>query len=233
MNLSRKAVKLYSITRLVVVEDDPSIHAKKMRRGFIGTLIFAICYGIYEYFIVYKFLIWRNIVEQANWAIMIVGYTIVVCIATKCNIELWAVNLLGLFIIEDFTYWMCMWIELGTYPFPVTDWFDAWFASFRVLGYIGQAMPFWSRMPVFYIPGFASIVLYYRAGWRSAKRSRIIAWIIGPFFIAIIAGTLVTEIEALYILILLPSISTCLGILVLAFVLKNKEDFSKKSFPAT
>nr|MDO8085199.1 hypothetical protein [Candidatus Sigynarchaeum springense] len=208
-------LKFHLLTRLVSVADK-EVHGKKLASCLASTTIYAVAYGIYEYFIVYKGLMGRVLDEETNWAIMIGGLVVVVLVSTWSNVEMCVMSLLYLFLMEDLTYWTCQGIELGTYPFPAGDWFDSYFASFRVLGGIGQAIPFWPYVPFFYIPGYAAIIAYYVASWRSAKAGRVVAWIVGPFFIAIIAGTLVTEEIATGLLITIPSASSALAVLALA-----------------
>ncbi|MEX2684490.1 MAG: hypothetical protein Q6373_023165 [Candidatus Sigynarchaeota archaeon] len=208
-------LKFHLLIRLVSVADK-GVHDKKLALCLASTTIYAIAYGIYEYFIVYKGLMGHVLDEKKNWAIMIGGLVVVVLVSTWSNVEMLVVSLLYMFLLEDLTYWTCQWIELGVYPFPAVDWFDAFFASFRVLGGIGQAIPVWPYVPFFYIPGYAMILVYYLASWRSAKAGRVVAWIIGPFFIAIIAGTLVTEEIATWLLIVIPSALTTHAVIALA-----------------
>ncbi len=216
----RDFLKFNLLTRLVAVPDK-EVHDKKLALCLASTTIYAVAYGIYEYFVVYKGLMWEVFDEKTNWAIMIAGLVVVVLVSTWSNVELCVVSLLYLFLVEDLTYWMCQWVELGIYPFPATDWFDGFFASFRVLGGIGQAVPFWPYVPFFYIPGYGAMLVYYIASWRNAKAGRLVAWIIGPFFIAIVAGTLVTEEVAAWLLITIPSALVSLAAIALVVIRYN------------
>lgn len=181
--------------------------------------MYAIVYGIYEYFVVYKGLMWVVFDEVVNWVIMISGLTIVILASTRMNIESWIVNLLYVFLLEDLAYWACQWAETGAYPFPAVDWFDAFFASFRVLGGIGRPIPFWPHVPIFYLPGYAAILAYYVTSFRSAKAGRVVALVIGPLFIAILAGALVPDAIAAQILLWIPA--TFIGILAIAISVKR------------
>ncbi len=204
----RDFFKFHFLTRLVSVQPDRAVHKVKLVRGLASTTIYAVAYGIYEYFIVYqgKGDMWDVFGETTNWAIMIAGLVITVLASTRANVELCIVSLLYIFLLEDLVYWLGQWGVMGICPFPIEkNWFDSYFASFRVLGGIGRAIPFWPHVPFFYLPGYGAIVAYYIASWRSAKAGRFVAWIIGPLFIAIVAGTLVSEETATWLLITIPS----------------------------
>jgi hypothetical protein len=214
----RDFLKFNFLTRLVAVPDQ-EVHNKKLALCLASTTIYAVAYGIYEYFVVYKGLMWEVFDERVNWAIMIAGLVVVVLVSTWSNVELCIVSMLYLFLVEDLAYWLCQWVELGIYPFPAPDWFDGFFASFRVLGGIGRAIEFWPYVPLFYIPGYGAMIVYYLVSWKSAKAGRFVAWIIGPFFIAIVAGTLVTEEVAAWLLITIPSALVSLA--AIAFAVKR------------
>lgn len=118
---------------------------------------------------------------------------------------------MGLFlmtVLEDLIFWMALWMDKGTYPFPAGNWWDSTIASYAALGGLGWAIPFWPYVPFYYIPGFAVIILFYVSAFIGPKPSRIVAWVFGPFFIAIIAGALDTVATARIILITLPLIAT-------------------------
>ena len=74
-------------------------------------------------------------------------------------------------------------------------------------------------MPFYYIPGFAVIALFYASAFVGPKPSRIVAWIFGPFFIAIIAGALDTVETARIILIVLPLVAY--SYVSLTYLLRN------------
>ncbi|MBN2150340.1 MAG: hypothetical protein JW839_02725 [Candidatus Lokiarchaeota archaeon] len=204
------------LSRLVDVQRDFATHKKIVSRGLASSTAYAVFYGVYEYFIVYEFLMWDVFDEEVNWAIMVAGLVVVVLASTRGNAELCVVNLLYVFLLEDLTYWFCQWAETGAYPFPAPDWFDGFFASFRVLGGIGRAVPFWPYIPLFYIPGYSAVIVYYIASWRSAKAGRVVAWIIGPIFIAIVAGTMLSEEVATLLLITIPVALFSLAVVSLA-----------------
>ena len=220
----RDFLKFHFLTRLVSVQPERSVHVKKLARGLAATTIYAVAYGIYEYFIVYNFLIWKVFGETVNWAIMIAGLVVVVLVSTRANVELCIVSLLYIFLLEDLVYWLCQWVTTAVYPFPAPDWFDGFFASFRVLGGIGQGIPFWPYIPFFYIPGYSAMFVYYFVSWRSAKAGRLAAWMIGPFFIAIVAGALATEEIAAWSLLIIPSAFA--SIAAIAFAVKRHDALS-------
>ncbi|NVM55093.1 MAG: hypothetical protein HWN66_15415 [Candidatus Helarchaeota archaeon] len=178
----------------ITIEKDPKNHRKTLRRGLLAALIYSIVYGIYEYFVVYHSVRLVDILgAEINWVIMYVGLITVVAIASRFSIEQIVMGLLFMAMFEDFVFWMCQWAHTGTYPYPAGNWWDSYFASFRVLGGLGKAIPFWPYVPFYYLPGFAIVTIFYLASYKGAATSRIAAWVIGPFFLAIIAGTLVVN----------------------------------------
>ncbi|MHA1264980.1 MAG: hypothetical protein ACTSRS_07055 [Candidatus Helarchaeota archaeon] len=117
---------------------------------------------------------------------------------------------MGLFfmaVFEDLVYFMTEWVRLGVYPYPAGNWWDSTIASYAALGGLGWPLPFWPYVPFYYLPGFAMIILFYVASYIGPKPSRIVSWILGPFFLAIIAGALGTVDTARIILIVLPLVS--------------------------
>lgn len=198
----------FAFQRGVEVPADRGPWVRLHRNALAWVSVYAIAYGIYEYFVVYKHLMWVVMVEEVNWLVMILGLAIVVTIATRGSIEHLVMGLMHTFLLEDLVYWLCQWVDTAVYPFPAPNWFDAWFASFRVLGGIGSPLPWFPHVPLFYLPGFAIVLGYYLAGFVAGPRgSRIVAWIAGPLFVAIIGGTMVPDSTAALLLVVLPAIS--------------------------
>ncbi|WP_457559104.1 hypothetical protein [Candidatus Harpocratesius sp.] len=178
------------LERIFVIESD----TKKFRSNLLSSLfisfIYSIIYGIFEYFIVYTYgnLIDRIIPPQVNWAFMYLG--IIFLLLWKTN-KKWDFTLMGLFfmiIFEDIIYWTCYWIDTGIFPFPAVDWWDIYLASFRILGNLGQPISFPPYFPLYYIPGYFMIFLYYLLSLRGSYISRILSWILIPIFSAVIIG---------------------------------------------
>jgi len=126
-------------------------------------------------------------------------------------------TVMGLFLMtvfEDFIFFMSSWVDTGIYPYPactigVPDscWWNTSIATFKVLGNLGNPIPFWPYIPFYYIPGLAIVAIFYISSYIGAKPSRLLAWIIGPFFLAIIAGALDTVATAQIVLRDLPLIA--------------------------
>ncbi len=195
------------IQRPVMVEKDLYIHRRYAFRGFLAATLYSIAYGIYEYFVVYTHvhLMGTILTEWTNWSIMFGGLLIVVTIATRGRVEPMVMGLLNLGLVEDVVYWVCQWVSTGTYPFPVPAWWDANFPSFRILS-LGQPVSFPPYVPFLYFVGFPLLIAYYLAALKGASPARMIAWVVGPMFLAIMAGTFARdEIAALIILIALPA----------------------------
>ena len=210
--------------------NDPRDHKVIWKRGFLAASIYSILYGLYEYFIVYNNIRLYDYFggPTINWAIMYVGILITVALATfynkNLNIEAMIFGLLFMAMFEDVIYWMGQWIDKGEFPFPAGDWWDSYFASFRVLGNLGQPIPFWPEFPKYYLPGFGMVIGYYSCCIMGPKASRIFAWIVGPLFLAVLGGALVTEdFHALLILIILPTISY-IYVLFILYLNKRKEN---------
>ena len=212
--------------RLNNVED----HKIIWKRGFLAAFIFSIIYGFYEYFLVYNTIRLYDILgSYGNWSIMISSLLLTVTLATsykkRVNIEHVVMGLLFMAVFEDIIYWIGQWIHLSVFPFPAGNWWDSTFASFRVLGNLGQPIPFWPYVPKYYLPGYAMIIGYYICCKISPKASRIFAWIVGPLFLAILGGALITEdFLALLILIFLPTISYIYVLLILYLDKRKKID---------
>jgi len=195
--------------RAITIEEDPEVHKNIFLRGFIAAFIYSIAYGFYEYFVVYNYIKLGDIfgTPVINWIIMYVGVLLVVGLATKFKIEHMIFGLFFMAMLEDVVFWMCLWADKGAYPYPAGNWWDDMIASFRVLGGLGWPIPFWPYFPFYYIPGFIIVIGYYISCIQGPRSSRIYAWIIGPFFIAIIVGALSTDLFALISLISIPTIS--------------------------
>ncbi|MBD3186611.1 hypothetical protein GF325_07285 [Candidatus Bathyarchaeota archaeon] len=186
---------------------------RKLKISFLITCVYAILYGIYEYFIVYTYgffdgngkLIYRVIQPWQNWMIMFGGISILLLAGTRFNIELFLMGLLFQFMLEDLAYWMCQWIDTGVYPFPAPNWWDTHFASFRILGGLGWALPFWPYMPFYYLPGFGAVIAYYLAAVKGPRFARMVSWTIGPLLAAILLGTMLGDLGARVVLIILPA----------------------------
>ncbi|MHA1294436.1 MAG: hypothetical protein ACTSQJ_17475 [Promethearchaeota archaeon] len=217
--------------RGIKIESDIEIYKKIYHRGFIAALIYSIIYGIYEYYIVYNEYVGlvKVIGSVINWVIMYSGLCITVGLATRYekrfNIEPIIMGLFLMTMLEDVIFWMCLWIDRGVFPYPAGNWWDNTIATFRILGGLGRPVPFWPYIPFYYIPGFIAIISYYLICINGPKSSRAYAWIIGPFFIAIIAGALFNDLFALICLIAIPSISY---IYILTILYLNKKQINEE-----
>jgi hypothetical protein len=201
-------VKDLFLKRGLKTEEDRTRHIKVLRRSFIAAFIYSIFYGIYEYFVVYTHWKWVNIIGvELNWLIMYTGLILTVLIASRLSIENTIMGLFLMSVVEDIIYWMCQWVDTGIYPYPAPNWWDSTLASYQALGGLGWPIPFWPYVPFYYIPGFILISLFYISSYIGAKPGRIYTWLVGPFFLAIIAGALGNIGMARIILIALPLIS--------------------------
>ena len=223
-----KRLEFLFLKRGITIEEDLPKYRRMVWRGFLAAFIFSILFGIYEYYIVYNDYVglyslinetipppegmnfnWANVI---NWSSMYGGLLLTVALATrydkKFNIEPMIMGLLFMAMFEDWVYWMCQWIDRAQYPYPAGNWWDSMFASFRVLGGLGQPLEVWPFVPLYYIWGFIMALVYYLSCIAGPKVSRSVAWGIGPLFIAIIFGTFdSSEVLALIFLIALPTIS--------------------------
>ena len=191
--------------RPITIIKDPQVQRKKVLRGFMAATLYSVIYGIYEYFVVYNGI---KLIDQlgpiVNWTIMWSGLIITVTLATRLSFEFIIMGLFYMSVLEDIIYWMCQWASTGVYPFPAGDWWDAMFASYRVLGGWGQAIPFWPYVPFYYVPSIAMLLIYYLSAYKGALYGRLVAWLVGPIFIGIILGTFVDDFAATLILIFVP-----------------------------
>lgn len=216
-------IKNFFSKRAIIIDEDPESHRKTFKRGFLAATIYSILYGFYEYFIVYNYpriLDFYNVMFPGyghvfNWVIMYAGIVITVAIATGFSVEQSIMGLMYMAMLEDVCFWIGLSIDTGTYPFPAGNWWDSTLATFRVLGGLGQAIPFWPYVPLYYIPGFAMVIVFYVSSFKGAKSSRIAAWAIGPLFLAIVIGALADDAFAIFSLIAVPSIAYAYLILLL------------------
>ncbi len=212
------------VQRPVAVETDIRAHRRVAFRGFLAAIIYSIVYGIYEYFVVYHYthIMGSVLTEWANWSLMFGGLLIVIAIATRGRVEAMVMGLLALGLLEDVVYWACQWMDTGIYPFPEPPWWDTNFPSFRILG-LGQPVSFPPYVPVLYFVGFPLLIVYYLAAWKGAIPARVLAWIVGPWYLALLAGTFAPdELTAWVILIALPA-SLYTYALIAILVKRNQE----------
>ncbi len=187
-------------------------HRKIVKRGLLAALIYSIIYGFYEYFVVYNYVRLLDFFGSPtiNWSIMYGALLLTVAIATryggKLNFEQVIMGLLFMAMFEDVIFWLSLWMDKGTYPFPAGNWWDSYIATFRVLGGAGWPLPIWPYFPFYYIPGFGMILIYYISSFKSARAGRIAAWSIGPLFLAIVIGALGDDLFAIMSLIIVQAV---------------------------
>ncbi len=214
----KKKIKELFLKRPITINKDDRAHKKIVLRGFVAASIYSVIYGIYEYFIVLNYIRLVDVLGSVvvNWAIMYICVILVVALATRGSVEQTIMGWFYMAVFEDVIFWFCKWVDKGEYPFPAGNWWDSTIASYRVLGGLGWAIPFWPYVPFYYIPGYAVIILYYITSYKSAKAGRIAALIWEPFFLAIIAGALGTDLLAIICLTTIPTISYIYIIVLLA-----------------
>ena len=227
-----KKIKEFFLQRPITINYNNDMNKNEFQRGFIAATICSIGYGFYEYFIVYGFLVplWGAPFGIINWFIMFFGMLFVVALATWFSIEKSLMAWLHLTVVEDLFYWIAQWIDTGIYPFPPSNWWDDTLTTFRLLGGLGQAIPFWPNVPLYYLPGFTLLIIYYITSYKSAKYGRIIAWIVGPLILAILGGALpgifglTSNLLAIIILFSLPILSYSF---VLSLIYRNNWKFKE------
>lgn len=203
----------FFLKRPINVTKDSRLQKKIVLRGFLGATIYSIIYGIYEYFEVYhginiygRLNSWLGPVlgSVANWTIMWSGLIITVAIVTRFSIQNIIMGLFYMSVLEDFVFWLCQWGSTSIYPFPAGDWWDGMFATYRVLGNWGQAIPFWPYIPFYYLPSIAMLCIYYLSAYKGALYGRITAWLIGPIFLVIVGAAFLDDFTATLCLIFGP-----------------------------
>jgi hypothetical protein len=186
----------FFLKRPIEIEEDTRVHKKYFHRALIATTVYAIIYGIYEYYIVYHTIALvpnKIITPGINWLIMCSGVLILIALLTHFRFKHMIFGLLFMLTLEDFTFWMCEWIDLATYPFPAGTWWDGHFATFRAIGGISWPLPFWPYLPFFYLPITIIIVLFYISCAIGPKTSQIYSWIVGPLWSAILLSLIIEE----------------------------------------
>lgn len=206
------------------VTKDIKKHRKEVLIAFLAAFSYSIGYGIFEYTVMYTNPGYvRNgiISPYVNWIIMYTSLVILMTIVTRGKIEQIILGMFFFLVFEDLVYHICYGIDIQAYPFPVYDWWDDYLASFRLLGHLGQAIPFWPYAPLYYLPGFGLIIVQYSVGLANAKGFRIVNWIVEPFILAIIVGLLWNnDLFALISIIIIPVISY--SYIITLVILKKK-----------
>ena len=191
--------------RPITIIKDPQIQRQRVLRGFIAATLYSVIYGIYEYFVVYTGIrLIDHLGPIVNWTIMWSGLFITVTLATRLSFESIIMGLFYMSVLEDIVYWIGQWASTGVYPFPAGDWWDSYFASYRVLGGWGQAIPVWPYVPFYYVPSITMLLIYYLSAHKGALYGRLVAWLVGPIFIGIILGAFVNDFTATLILVFVP-----------------------------
>ncbi len=195
------------------------------RFGLVKTLLTSLSYsGVYILTAIYV----------QNLVVVLLIVAIVISLLFLVSLEHIAMGLFLMTVLEDLIFWIGQWIDTGTYPFPACTigdpsscWWNNTIHSFEILGNIGSPIPFWPYIPIYYIPGFAMIALFYISAFIGPKPSRIIAWIFGPFFVAIILGAIGTIATARIILIVLPLVA--LAYVSILYILRNRIQLAKSN----
>lgn len=180
-------------------------HKRMVKRAFIAASVYSLIYGTYEHRIVYHGPRLIDIVgEMVNWPMMYIGLLITVGLATRWHREAMLFGLFWMAMFEDLVFFLNEAMLIGAYPYPAGNWWDQWFASFRVLGGLGTALPFFPFVPRYYVLGFPLAGLWFLLSHRNEKVGSRYAMVVGPIFIAIILGTLSGEGFAVFALICAP-----------------------------
>ncbi|MBN2155283.1 MAG: hypothetical protein JW776_04520 [Candidatus Lokiarchaeota archaeon] len=186
------------------IETDKKKHLKTVKIGFFISFFYSIVWGIYEYYIMKSGIVPNMIPQIAHWAMMHLLLIVILAFTTKFSLEQIIMGQFFMAVFEDLMYFITLWIDTGNYPYPYYNWWDEAFASFRVLGGLGQPIPFLPYIPIYYIPGFIIIVAFYICSFSGAKSSRTAAWLIIPFYLGVLIGTMVGDLVALILLIVVP-----------------------------
>ena len=192
------------------VTKDVKKHRKKVLFAFLGSFLFSVFYGIFEYTVMYTNPGYvRNgiISPYVNWAIMYSSIVILMTIVTRGRIDQILLGIFFFLMFEDLIYHICYGIDIQAYPFPVYDWWDEYLASFRVLDNLGQSVTFWPYIPLYYLPGFGMLIIMYSVGFANVKGSKIVNWILEPFILAVIVGLLGSDIFAIISLTVIPVVA--------------------------
>jgi hypothetical protein len=189
------------------LELDKKSHTKTVTVGFLISFIYSIVWGIYEYYIMKNGFVPNTIPILVHWAIMHLLLVGILAFATKFSIEQMIMGQFFMAVFEDMIYFITLGLDLRYYPYPAGNWWDNAFASFRVLGGLGQAITFPPYTPIYYIPGFLMIIFFYIFSFQGPKASRIAAWMIIPLYLGVLIGTMVGDLMATILLITLPTAS--------------------------
>ncbi len=214
----------FFVKKPLLIPSDIKKHRKEVLISFLVAFHYSIFYGVFEYTIMYTRpgLVAKGIISPyVNWLLMYISLIILMTLVSKGRIELILLGMIFFLVFEDLIYHTCYGIDIRAYPFPVYDWWDDYLASYRVLGHLGQAVPFPPYAPLYYFPGFGIIMTQYITGFVHPKAFRIVNWIIEPFLLAIIVGLLWNnDIFAIVSLVLVPLI--CYSYILTLFILMRK-----------
>ncbi|NHJ47072.1 MAG: hypothetical protein FK733_04720, partial [Asgard group archaeon] len=205
------------------ISEDKKKHRLNVLWGFLAAFLYSIFYGMFEKLYMHSPtgpIHTGKITHEINWAIMYSSVVIILALVNRGKIDQILLGLIFFLVFEDLVYFITYGIEFDFYPYPTYDWWDERLASCRVLGNLGQAIPFWPYVPLYYLPGFGVIILLYSLGFANAKAFRIANWILLPFLVSIVAGLMWTDTFAIICLIIIPVLSYCY--ILILFVLHKK-----------
>ena len=187
-------------------------HRLMVKRAFIAASAYSLVYGTYEHRIVYHGPRLIDILgEMVNWPMMYIGLLITVGLATRWQREAMIFGLFWMAMFEDLVFFANEAALIGAYPYPAGNWWDQSFASFRVLGGLGTALPFFPYVPRYYVLGFPLAGLWFLFSYRSKAIGSKYAIVVAPLFIAIVLGTLSGENFAVFALLCAPIASVIMS----------------------
>ncbi len=221
----REVLQFYLIDRHLNYDPDPIIYKKETKRGLIVAVIYAILFGIYEG--LWAFSIFDGFFVEhlyLHWILWWISTVIIAYIATNRRWDQIVLSLLVVINFEDVIFWVIQGIRGNRWPFPAGNWWDEYFASFRVLGGWGTATSFWPFVPRYYYIVFGILLPYYlMAIIGGPKFGQILSWIYLPVVLPVLIGLITSDFGFIVIFIEFLLFGFGWGIYLLTLSQKRKK----------
>jgi hypothetical protein len=203
-------------------------YKKDLRRGLLIALLYATMFGFYEMFAAFS-IFDGFFVEHLylHWVLWWITTAVIAYFATNRRWDQIILSLLVVINFEDVIFWTLQGIRNREWPFPAGNWWDAYFASFRVLGNWGTATSFWPFVPRYYYVVLGILLPYYLiASFGGPKYGQILSWIYLPAIIPVLIGTITSEFGFIIILIQFMLFGYGWGIYLVVLSQKRKKEKS-------
>ena len=197
----RNFLQYYLIDAHLNYSPEPANYKKDTKRGLLVAIIYATFFGLYESLLAFD--LFDGFFEEnlyIHWGLWWITTVIISYIATNRRWDQIIMSLLVVINFEDLVFWIVIAFKrlaaegYWANPFPAGNWWDEWFASFRVLGGWGTATSFWPFVPRYYYIVLGIGIFYYLMSILGGpKYGQIADWIILPGLLPVLIGLITSE----------------------------------------